>query len=84
MAEEEEPKKKSGIVTIVIFVVAGFILVAIGLGVGFLVFGGAQGNPQDIANEIVTKQNEAKGDAAGEGEAEVECDDEEKDEDEDD
>ena len=40
MAEEEEPKKKSGIVTIVIFVVAGFILVAIGLGVGFLVFGG--------------------------------------------
>jgi len=84
MAEEEEPKKKSGIVTIVIFVVAGFILVAIGLGVGFLVFGGAQGNPQDIANEIVTKQNEAKGDVAGEGEgegeAEVECDDEEKDE----
>ena len=61
MAEEEEPKKKSGIITIVIFVVAGFILVAIGLAVGFLVFGGAQGNPQDIANEIVTKQNEAKG-----------------------
>ena len=70
MAEEEEPKKKSGIVTIVIFVVAGFILVPIGLGVGFLVFGGAQGNPQDIANEIVTKQNEAKGDVAGEGEGE--------------
>ena len=47
-----------------------------------MVFGGAQGNPQDIANEIVTKQNEAKGDVAGEGEgeAEVECDEEEKDE----
>jgi len=57
MAEEEEPKKKSGLITILIFVVAGFILVAVGLGVGYLVFGGAQDTPQDIANEIVTKQN---------------------------
>ena len=57
MAEEEEPKKKSGIVTILIFVVAGFILVAVGLGVGYLIFGGSNDTPQDIANEIVTKQN---------------------------
>lgn len=57
MAEEEEPKKKSGIITILIFVVAGFILVAVGLGVGYLIFGGSGDTPQDIANEIVTKQN---------------------------
>ena len=57
MADEEEPKKKSGLITILIFVVAGFILVAVGLGVGYLIFGGSQNTPQDIANEIVTKQN---------------------------
>ena len=61
MAEEEEPKKKSGLITILIFVVAGFILVAVGLGVGYLIFGGSQNTPQDIANEIVTKQNGEKG-----------------------
>ena len=63
MAEEEEPKKKSGIVTILIFVVAGFILVAVGLGVGYLIFGGSNDTPQDIANEIVTKQNGDNGTA---------------------
>lgn len=63
MAEEEEPKKKSGIVTILIFVVAGFILVAVGLGVGYLIFGGSNDTPQDIANEIVTKQNGDSGTA---------------------
>ena len=61
MADEEEPKKKSGFITILIFVVAGFILVAVGLGVGYLIFGGSQNTPQDIANEIVTKQNGEKG-----------------------
>jgi len=71
MAEEEEPKKKSNIVTILIFVVAGFVLVAIGLGVGFMVFGGSQGNPQDIANEIVS-QKEGEPDAAADAEEE-EC-----------
>ena len=57
MADEEEPKKKSGLITILIFVVAGFVLVAVGLGVGYLIFGGSNDTPQDIANEIVTKQN---------------------------
>ena len=57
MADEEEPKKKSGLITILIFVVAGFVLVAVGLGVGYLIFGGSNESPQDIANEIVTKQN---------------------------
>lgn len=37
--------------------VAGFVLVAVGLGVGYLIFGGSNDTPQDIANEIVTKQN---------------------------
>lgn len=56
MAEEEEPKKKSNIMTILIFVVAGFVLVAVGLGIGFMVFGGSQNSPQDIANEIVMQK----------------------------
>lgn len=60
MAEEEEPKKKSNIITILIFVVAGFVLVAVGLGIGFMVFGGSQGNPQDIANEIVMQKEGEK------------------------
>ena len=68
MAEEEEPKKKSNIVTILIFVVAGFVLVGIGLGVGFMLFGGSQGNPQDIADEIVSQKE-------GEPQAEAEEDD---------
>ena len=61
MADEEEPKKKSGLITILIFVVAGFVLVAVGLGVGYLIFGGSQSTPQDIANEIVTKQSGEEG-----------------------
>ena len=60
MAEEEEPKKKSNIMTILIFVVAGFVLVAVGLGIGFMVFGGSQSNPQDIANEIVMQKEGEK------------------------
>ena len=71
MAEEEEPKKKSNIVTILIFVVAGFVLVGIGLGVGFMLFGGSQGNPQDIADEIVS-QKEGEPEAKAE-EDDVEC-----------
>lgn len=54
--EEEQPKKKSNIVTILIFVVAGFVLVGVGLGAGFMIFGGTQNNPQDIANEIVSQK----------------------------
>ena len=54
--EEEQPKKKSNIVTILIFVVAGFVLVGVGLGAGFMIFGGSQNNPQDITNEIVSQK----------------------------
>ena len=54
--EDEQPKKKSNIVTILIFVVAGFVLVGVGLGAGFMIFGGSQNNPQDIANEIVSQK----------------------------
>ena len=53
MADEEEPKKKSGLITILIFVVAGFILVAVGLGVGYLIFGGSQNTPKSIENRFL-------------------------------
>ena len=41
MAEEvEEEPKKSGLIKIIIFVVAGILLIVIGLGIGYLIFGG--------------------------------------------
>ncbi len=51
--EEEEPKKKSGLIKIVIFAVAGLMLVGVGLGVGFFVFGGSEPAPDDLANQII-------------------------------
>jgi len=39
MAEElEEEPKKSGLIKIVIFAVAGILLLVIGLGIGYLMF----------------------------------------------
>ena len=39
--ENEEPKKKSGLVKILLFVFAGILLIAVGLGVGYFMFGSA-------------------------------------------
>jgi len=41
MAEEvEEEPKKSNLLKIIIFVVGGFLLIAVGLGIGYFLFGG--------------------------------------------
>ena len=37
--QDEEPKKKGGLVKILLFVIIGILLVGIGLGVGFVLFG---------------------------------------------
>ena len=37
--ENEEPKKKSGLLKILIFAFAGILLIAVGLGVGYFIFG---------------------------------------------
>jgi len=55
MAEEvEEEPKKSGLIKIIIFVVAGILLVVIGLGIGYLMFGGEpEPDPSTEVNQII-------------------------------
>ena len=55
--EEEEPKK-SGLVKIIIFVVAGILLIVIGLGIGYFVFGGEpEPDPSAEVNQIIEGKN---------------------------
>ena len=55
MAEElEEEPKKSGVIKIVIFAVAGILLLVIGLGIGYLMFGGEpETDPSAEVNQII-------------------------------
>ena len=55
MAEEiEEEPKKSGLIKIVIFAVAGILLLVIGLGIGYLMFGGdPETDPSAEVNQII-------------------------------
>ena len=55
--EEEEPKK-SGLVKIIIFVVAGILLIAVGLGIGYFMFGGEpEPDPSAEVNQIIEGKN---------------------------
>ena len=55
--EEEEPKK-SGIVKIIIFVVAGILLIVVGLGIGYFMFGGEpEPDPSAEVNQIIEGKN---------------------------
>ena len=53
--ENEEPKKKSGLVKILLFVFAGILLIAVGLGVGYFMFGSQQADPSDEIDAIIEK-----------------------------
>ena len=55
MAEElEEEPKKSGLIKIVIFAVAGILLLVIGLGIGYIMFGGEpETDPSAEVNQII-------------------------------
>jgi len=55
MAEEvEEEQKKGGLVKIIIFVVAGIMLIAVGLGIGYFIFGGEpEPDPSAEVNQII-------------------------------
>ena len=79
MAEEvEEEPKKSGLLKIIIFVVAGLLLIVIGLGIGYFIFGGEpEPDPSAEVNQIIegknTKEKETSGeDDTKEGEVEGE------------
>ena len=55
MAEEiEEEPKKSNLLKIIIFVVGGFLLIAVGLGIGYFIFGGdPEPDPSAEVNQII-------------------------------
>ena len=53
--ENEEPKKKSGLVKILLFIFAGILLVAVGLGVGYFIFGNKQPDPSEEIDAIIEK-----------------------------
>ena len=63
MAEEvEEEPKKSNLLKIIIFVVGGFLLIAVGLGIGYFIFGGEpEPDPSAEVNQIIEgKESEKK------------------------
>ena len=72
MAEEEveEKKSKGGLLRIILFIVGGIVLIAVGLGVGFLIFGNSQPNPsEEIESIIERKMEEAEAAKASEDNA---------------
>ena len=79
MADEntDPPKKKSPIMLILAGVFGGTILVGGGRGAGYLLFGGNQPLPEDIANDIIASKAAgeagAEGGVEGEGEPEIDC-----------
>ena len=60
MADEEnnEPKKRGGLVKILLLAFGGIALIGIGLGVGFVLFGGAQPDPSEEIEQIIERKME--------------------------
>ena len=51
--EDEEPKK-GGLIKIIIMVVAAILLIAVGLGIGYFIFGG-EPEPDPSADDVVDR-----------------------------
>ena len=62
MAEEvEEEPKKSNVLKIIIFVVAGLLLIVVGLGIGYFIFGGEpEPDPSAEVNQIIEGKEAVK------------------------
>ena len=55
MADEVDGEKKKGnLVLIISLVVGGLLLIIIGLGVGYLVFGGSTPDPSEEVEQLIT------------------------------
>ena len=78
MAEEvEEEPKKSNLLKIIIFVVGGILLIAVGLGIGYFLFGGEpEPDPSTEVNQIIegkeTEKKKTEDSDSNEGEEEGE------------
>ncbi len=72
MADEEnnEPKKKGFILRILMFVSAGLVLVGLGLGGGYVLFGSSQPDPSEEIESIIEKKM-AEADAERQAEEEA-------------
>ncbi|MCR9148449.1 MAG: flagellar basal body-associated FliL family protein [Rhodobacteraceae bacterium] len=57
--DEDEPKKKSGIMKILIFVVGGLVVLGIGLGAGYVLFGSQPSSPEQLAADIIERNGQA-------------------------
>ena len=60
MADEEnnEPKKRCGLVKILLFAFGGIALIGIGLGVCFVLFGSTQPDPSEEIEQIIERKME--------------------------
>lgn len=60
MAEEEEkePKKRGGLIKIVLFAFGGLLLVGLGFGAAYIMFGGAQSDPSEEIEQIIERKME--------------------------
>lgn len=60
MAEEEveEKKSKGGLIKIILFAVGGIMLVVMGLGIGYFVFGSSQPDPSEEIETIIERKME--------------------------
>lgn len=57
--DDDKPNTKSGILKILIFVVGGLVVLGIGLGAGYVLFGSKPNSPEQLAADIIERNGQA-------------------------